>query len=69
MKQNRPGSRSRSIWSAPLIMSNDLRDIAPEFKEILLNSDVIAIDQDPMGKMGRLMLNVSSPLQVLRSFS
>ncbi|VDO91704.1 unnamed protein product [Heligmosomoides polygyrus] len=46
-----------SIWSAPLIMSNDLRDIAPEFKEILLNSDVIAIDQDPMGKMGRLMLN------------
>ncbi|RCN41463.1 alpha-galactosidase [Ancylostoma caninum] len=46
-----------SIWSAPLIMSNDLRTIDPAFKQILLNRDVIAIDQDPMGKMGRLMLN------------
>ncbi|KAK6026764.1 alpha-galactosidase [Ostertagia ostertagi] len=46
-----------SIWSAPLIMSNDLREIDPKFKEILLNRDVIAIDQDPMGKMGRLMLS------------
>ncbi|PIO69186.1 hypothetical protein TELCIR_09002 [Teladorsagia circumcincta] len=46
-----------SIWSAPLIMSNDLRVIDPKFKEILLNRDVIAIDQDPMGKMGRLMLS------------
>ncbi|KIH52455.1 hypothetical protein ANCDUO_17444 [Ancylostoma duodenale] len=44
-----------SIWSAPLIMSNDLRDLAPEFKEILLNRDVIAIDQDPMGIMGKLV--------------
>ncbi|KAL6725739.1 hypothetical protein Aduo_007772 [Ancylostoma duodenale] len=44
-----------SIWSAPLIMSNDLRDLAPEFKEILLNLDVIAIDQDPMGIMGKLV--------------
>ncbi|RCN37829.1 hypothetical protein ANCCAN_16262 [Ancylostoma caninum] len=41
-----------SIWSAPLIISNDLRDLAPEFKEILLNRDVIAIDQDPMGISG-----------------
>nr|CDJ87533.1 AGAP009621-PA [Haemonchus contortus] len=46
-----------AIWSAPLIMSNDLRNIDPKFKEILLNRDVIAIDQDPMGKMGRLMLS------------
>ncbi|KAK6059713.1 alpha-galactosidase [Cooperia oncophora] len=46
-----------AIWSAPLIMSNDLRDIDPIFKEILLNRDVIAIDQDPMGKMGRLMIS------------
>ncbi|KAK5977781.1 Alpha-galactosidase [Trichostrongylus colubriformis] len=46
-----------SIWSAPLIMSNDLRTIAPEFQRILLNRDVIAIDQDPMGRMGRLVAN------------
>ncbi|KAK6017035.1 hypothetical protein OSTOST_17476 [Ostertagia ostertagi] len=48
-----------SIWSAPLIMSNDLRTIAPEFQRILLNRDVIAIDQDPLGRMGRLMANMS----------
>uniref|UniRef100_A0A915HQH7 Alpha-galactosidase n=1 Tax=Romanomermis culicivorax TaxID=13658 RepID=A0A915HQH7_ROMCU len=42
-----------SIWSAPLLMSNDLRDIKPEFREILLNSKVIAIDQDPLGIMGK----------------
>lgn len=48
-----------SIWSAPLIMSNDLRTINPEFKEILLNPHVIAIDQDPLGVMGRLIHNVT----------
>ncbi|VDM73387.1 unnamed protein product [Strongylus vulgaris] len=51
-----------SIWSAPLIMSNDLRIIGPEFRKILLNREVIAIDQDPMGRMGRLVANVSSAL-------
>ncbi|KIH45067.1 hypothetical protein ANCDUO_24897 [Ancylostoma duodenale] len=37
-------------------MSHDLRKTDPVFKEILLNRDVIAIDQDPMGRMGRLVL-------------
>uniref|UniRef100_A0AC35THE1 Alpha-galactosidase n=1 Tax=Rhabditophanes sp. KR3021 TaxID=114890 RepID=A0AC35THE1_9BILA len=49
-----------SIWSAPLIMSNDLRIILPEYKEILQNKDVIAIDQDPLGIMGKLVFNMSS---------
>ncbi|PIO73376.1 hypothetical protein TELCIR_04655 [Teladorsagia circumcincta] len=40
-------------------MSNDLRVIAPEFRRILLNRDVIAIDQDPLGRMGRLMAYMS----------
>lgn len=47
-----------AIWSALLLMSNDLRFIAPAFKEILLNEKVIAINQDPMGIMGRLVVNV-----------
>lgn len=38
-----------SILAAPLLMSNDLRKIKPEFKEILLNRKIIAVDQDPMG--------------------
>jgi len=48
-----------STWSAPLIMSNDLRHIAPEFMAILLNRKVIAVDQDPLGKFGKLVVNVS----------
>ncbi|KAI6243498.1 Alpha-galactosidase [Aphelenchoides fujianensis] len=44
-----------SIWSAPLIMSNDLRNIRPAFRSILQNTRVIAVDQDPMGRMGRMV--------------
>ncbi|UMM34725.1 hypothetical protein L5515_007673 [Caenorhabditis briggsae] len=45
------------IWSAPLIMSNDLRIIGDEFKAILQNQEAIRINQDPLGIMGRLVLN------------
>lgn len=37
------------LMSAPLIMSNDLRKMRPEFAEILLNRDAIKINQDPLG--------------------
>ncbi|PFX17508.1 Alpha-N-acetylgalactosaminidase [Stylophora pistillata] len=37
----------------PLMMSNDLRDIAPWAREILLNMEVIDVNQDKLGKMGR----------------
>ena len=40
-----------AIWSiiaAPLFMSNDLRTIKDQFKEILLNKEVIAINQDQL---------------------
>jgi alpha-galactosidase len=42
-----------SLWSllaAPLIASNDLRSMSDETKSILMNTDVIAIDQDPEAK-------------------
>jgi hypothetical protein len=44
-----------SIWSAPLIMSNDLRTIHPAYREILLNRRLIAVDQDPLGIFGKLV--------------
>ncbi|CAD5224396.1 unnamed protein product [Bursaphelenchus okinawaensis] len=47
------------IWSAPLIMSNDLRTISPNLRAILQNRIAIGIDQDPMGKMGRMVLRTS----------
>lgn len=49
-------SRSNfSLWAilaAPLIAGNDLANMTPEVKDILLNREVIAVDQDPLGKQG-----------------
>ncbi|MDD4923126.1 MAG: glycoside hydrolase family 27 protein, partial [Bacteroidales bacterium] len=45
-----------SLWcmmAAPLIAGNDLQNMTPETKEILLNKELIAIDQDPLGKQGK----------------
>jgi alpha-galactosidase len=44
-----------SLWSilaAPLLAGNDLTKMNEETKSILLNREVIAIDQDPLGKEG-----------------
>jgi alpha-galactosidase len=44
-----------SLWAllaAPLLAGNDLSQMSAETKSILLNKDVIAIDQDPLGKQG-----------------
>eukprot|EP00484_Ammonia_sp_Unknown_P017441 CAMPEP_0197035564 /NCGR_PEP_ID=MMETSP1384-20130603/13327_1 /TAXON_ID=29189 /ORGANISM="Ammonia sp." /LENGTH=421 /DNA_ID=CAMNT_0042465643 /DNA_START=10 /DNA_END=1275 /DNA_ORIENTATION=+ len=41
-----------SIFAAPLLLSSDLRSIDPEFKALLQNQDIIAVNQDPMGKQG-----------------
>jgi len=45
-----------SLWAilaAPLISGNDLRTMRPEIRDILINKEVIAIDQDALGKEGR----------------
>jgi alpha-galactosidase len=45
-----------SLWAllaAPLIAGNDVRSMAPEIKEILTNKEVIAVNQDKMGREGR----------------
>ncbi|KAM5127987.1 alpha-galactosidase A [Callospermophilus lateralis] len=41
-----------AIMAAPLLMSNDLRHISPQAKTLLQDKDVIAINQDPLGKQG-----------------
>jgi alpha-galactosidase len=41
-----------ALFAAPLIAGNDMAHMTPEISEILLNKDVIAIDQDPMGIQG-----------------
>src|SRR5215469_11480043 len=42
-----------AMWSAPLLAGNDISNMTADTKEILLNKDVIAIDQDPLGQQGR----------------
>ncbi|XP_074593757.1 alpha-N-acetylgalactosaminidase-like [Brevipalpus obovatus] len=49
-----------SILSAPLLMSNNLAILAPELRAVLLNKKVIAVDQDPLGIMGKRVLNKDS---------
>lgn len=45
-----------SLWAilaAPLMAGNDLRNMTPETRDILTNKEVIAVDQDPLGREGR----------------
>jgi len=45
-----------SMWAmlaAPLMAGNDVRGMTPEIRDILTNREVIAVDQDPMGRQGR----------------
>ncbi|HLV85847.1 MAG TPA: alpha-galactosidase [Candidatus Sulfotelmatobacter sp.] len=45
-----------SLWAilaAPLIATNDLRSMASEIRDILLNHEVIAVDQDSAGIQGK----------------
>lgn len=41
-----------SIMAAPLLIGTDLRTIRPDALKILLNKEVIAVDQDPLGVQG-----------------
>jgi len=54
-----PESRTQmtlwSMMSAPLILSSDVGKLSPEALAIVGNKDVIAIDQDPLGKMATLV--------------
>jgi alpha-galactosidase len=46
-----------AIMAAPLMAGNDLRAMTEETKAILLNREVIAIDQDPLGLQGRIIID------------
>ena len=42
-----------AMMAAPLLIGTDLRTIKRQFLDILLNKEVIAVDQDPLGIQGR----------------
>jgi len=47
-----------AMWSAPLLMSNDLRSVKRASKRLLLNKNVIKINQDELGVQGRIVIEV-----------
>ena len=56
-----------SLWAvmaAPLIAGNDVRAMSPATREILLNPEVIAVDQDSLGVQGTLVAERAPELQV-----
>ncbi|HEY2375653.1 MAG TPA: alpha-galactosidase [Gemmatimonadaceae bacterium] len=56
-----------SLWAilaAPLMAGHDVRTMSPATKEILLNREVIAVDQDSLGKQGMLVWEPTPELQV-----
>lgn len=42
-----------AILAAPLLMSTELRDVKPEYKAILQNKEIIAVNQDKLGIQGK----------------
>ena len=56
-----------SIMAAQLMMSNDLRTMAPWAKDILQNQEVLNVNQDPLGIMGKRVLKVKHLLIVSSS--
>ena len=56
-----------SMWAmlaAPLLAGNDLRSMSSATRTVLTNTDVIAVDQDPLGAQGKLVATPATNLQV-----
>jgi len=53
LAENRTHFSWWAMLAAPLLAGNDLPNMKPEIHAILTNKDVIAIDQDPLGKQGK----------------
>ncbi|KAL8576379.1 hypothetical protein ACOMHN_048946 [Nucella lapillus] len=53
-----------AMLASPLFMSVDLRTITPKAKAILLNRNVIAINQDPLGAQGIMLYGLVNSISV-----
>ncbi|MEO8737721.1 MAG: alpha-galactosidase [Edaphobacter sp.] len=51
--ENRAHFSMWAMFSAPLLAGNDIEKMSADTKEILLNKEVIAVDQDSLGQQGR----------------
>lgn len=48
-----------SIMAAPLFLSNDLRNVSDRARRLIQNKGAIAINQDPLGIMGKRVWQVN----------
>lgn len=53
-----------ALFSTPLFMSVDLRNIDDTAKQILQNKDIISINQDPIGLQARRTFKYNVPVSV-----
>lgn len=53
-----------SLWSSPLILATDPRDMSEAKKSIILNKEVIDIDQDPLFRGGDRIYNSETGAQI-----
>jgi alpha-galactosidase len=63
LDENRTHMSLWALLAAPLLAGNDLSKMKPETAQILTNREVIAIDQDPLGKQGDRVLAVG-PVEI-----
>ncbi len=52
-EENRAHFSMWAMFSAPLLAGNDVSNMSADTKEILLNKEVIAVDQDTLGQQAR----------------
>jgi alpha-galactosidase len=53
-----------AMFSAPLIAGNDLGSMSATTKATFTNTEVVAVDQDPLGQQGHLAASPGTNLQV-----
>ena len=62
--ENRAHFSLWAIMAAPLIAGNDIRSMNATTTAILTNTEVIAVDQDPLGIQGHIVFGKGTNLQV-----
>ena len=58
--ENRAHFSFWALFAAPLMAGNDVQAMKPEIRDILMNREVIAVDQDPLGMQGRKVSDSSA---------
>jgi alpha-galactosidase len=53
-----------AIMAAPLLAGNDIRSMSATTKAILTNTEVISVDQDPLGIQGKVVAKPGTNLEV-----